>query len=67
MQHPHPNRTSRIAGFHKMTPRERLDRVAAFADLAATTEDSSVAIGISTSSPSILMLVAMPSGMVIVP
>ncbi|WP_298964178.1 hydroxymethylglutaryl-CoA reductase, degradative [uncultured Methylobacterium sp.] len=39
MQHPHPNRTSRIAGFHKMTPRERLDRVAAFADLAPEAVD----------------------------
>ncbi|RVU14587.1 hydroxymethylglutaryl-CoA reductase, degradative [Methylobacterium oryzihabitans] len=39
MQHPHPNRTSRIAGFHTMTPRERLDRVAAFADLAPEAVD----------------------------
>ncbi|SFU49342.1 3-hydroxy-3-methylglutaryl-coenzyme A reductase [Methylobacterium sp. 174MFSha1.1] len=30
------NRTSRIAGFHKKTPRERLDLVAAFADLSET-------------------------------
>lgn len=30
-----PNRSSRIAGFHKKTPRERLDLVAGFADLSA--------------------------------
>ena len=30
-----PNRTSRIAGFHKKSPRERLELVAAFADLSA--------------------------------
>ncbi|GJD53680.1 3-hydroxy-3-methylglutaryl-coenzyme A reductase [Methylobacterium crusticola] len=36
MQHgtPPANRSSRIAGFHKSSPRERLDLVAAFADLA---------------------------------
>ena len=31
---PRANRTSRIAGFHKKSPRERLDLVAAFADLS---------------------------------
>ncbi|MGA0597502.1 hydroxymethylglutaryl-CoA reductase, degradative [Enterovirga sp. CN4-39] len=31
---PLPNRSSRIAGFHKKSPRERLDLVASFADLA---------------------------------
>ena len=36
---PLANRTSRIAGFHKKSPRERLDLVAAFADLS----DSEVA------------------------
>jgi hydroxymethylglutaryl-CoA reductase len=32
-----PNRSSRIAGFHKKSPRERLDLVAAFAELSPET------------------------------
>lgn len=35
---PGHNRSSRIAGFHRKSPRERLDLVAAFADLDDATQ-----------------------------